>query len=158
MVKVLFVKEVENVAQPGEIKQVRNGFARNYLLPKGIAVAATEDMLRRHQASIDAERKRLASHEQNLRSLAGALADKSVSLVARAGRDGRLYGSVTAQDIAAALSGQHRIEIDRRAVYLKDPIRRIGDYSIEIRLRRDITQTISLTVQSESSEALAQAE
>lgn len=148
IMKVLFLKEVENVAQPGDVKDVANGFARNYLLPKGLAVAANSAMLKQHAAAIEQEKKRLAKESEQLRALATRLSEATVTITARAGVEGRLYGSVTAADIAEALKQQHAIEIDRRLVHLDEPIRRIGDHEVTIRLRRDLTPTLKVAIAS----------
>jgi large subunit ribosomal protein L9 len=146
--KVLFLKEVENVAQPGDVKDVATGFARNYLLPKGFAVAATSAMLKQHEAAIEQEKKRLAKENEQVRALAGTLSETVVTITARAGSEGRLYGSITAADIADALKSQHGIEIDRRLVHLDEPIRRVGEHEVTIRLRRDLTPTVKVAVAS----------
>ncbi|MFN8535571.1 MAG: 50S ribosomal protein L9 [Dehalococcoidia bacterium] len=153
--KVLFLKEVENVAQPGDVKDVANGFARNFLLPKGIAVAANSAMLKQHEVSIEQEKKRLSKENEQLRALAGTLGETTVTLTARAGSEGRLYGSITAADIADALKAQHNLEIDRRDVHLDEPIRRVGDHDVTIRLRRDLTPTVKVTIASPEPTASA---
>ncbi|GIW08532.1 MAG: 50S ribosomal protein L9 [Dehalococcoidia bacterium] len=151
--KVLFLKEVENVAQPGDVKDVANGFARNYLLPKGLAVAANSAMLKQHEAAIEQEKKRLAKESEQLRALAGRLGETVVTITARAGSEGRLYGSITAADIAEALKTQQGIEIDRRLVHLEEPIRRVGEHEVTIRLRRDLTPTLKVVIASPETAA-----
>jgi large subunit ribosomal protein L9 len=153
--KVLFLRAVENVAQPGEIKEVANGFARNYLFPKQLAVAATPAMLKQHQAAIDQEKKRLARESERLQALAHQLAEASVTISARAGSEGRLYGSVTASDIAAALAAQHAVTIDRRDIILEEPLRRLGEYEVTVRLRRDLTPKVKVVIVPEAAEASA---
>jgi large subunit ribosomal protein L9 len=146
--KVLFLKEVENVAEPGDVKDVANGYARNYLLPKQIAVAATSSMLKQHERAIEAEKQRLSKEAENLRAVAGKLDGASVTIAARAGAEGRLYGSITAPDIAAALQEQLGIAVDRRDIHLDEPIRRVGDHDVVIRLRRDLTPTVKVAIAS----------
>ena len=153
--KVLFLKEVENVAQPGEVKEVATGFARNYLLPRGLAVAASSAMLKQHEAAIEQEKKRLAKESEQLRALARTLSETVVTITARAGSEGRLYGSITATDIADALKSQHGVEVDRRLVHLDEPIRRVGEHEVTVRLRRDLTPTLKVTVASTEPTASA---
>ncbi|GIW09177.1 MAG: 50S ribosomal protein L9 [Chloroflexi bacterium] len=153
--KVLFLRAVENVAQPGEIKEVANGFARNFLFPKQLAVAATPAMLKQHQAAIDQERKRLARESERLQALAHQLAEARVTIPARAGSEGRLYGSVTASDIAAALAAQHAVTIDRRDIILEEPLRRLGEYEVTVRLRRELTPKVKVVIVPEATEASA---
>ncbi|MCS6802205.1 MAG: 50S ribosomal protein L9 [Chloroflexota bacterium] len=146
--KVLFLKEVENVAQPGEVKDVADGFARNYLLPKGLAVAASSAMLKQHAAAIEQEKKRAAKESEELRALAARLSETTVTIPARAGVEGRLYGSITAADIAEALHRQHGVTVDRRLIELDEPIRRLGEHQVTIRLRRDLLPTLKVVIVS----------
>lgn len=157
MIKVLFLKEVENVAQPGELKDVRPGFARNYLLPQNLAVVATPATLKQHQKTIDLEKARLAKVDAEQRVFAGKLGEVTVTIKSKAGKEGRLYGSITAQDVAEAIQSQFGFDVDRRTVHLAEPIRRVGDYDVEIRLRRDLVPTIKVTVESDSVEASEEA-
>lgn len=147
--KVLFVKEVENVAHPGEIKEVSNGFARNFLLPKQIAVAATAGTLKQHEAVIELEKKRIEKADAELRVMAGQLGGVSVTVKGKAGAEGRLYGSITAPEIAAAVREQSGFPVDRRNIHLEEPIRRVGEYQIEIRLRKDLAPKIKVVVEAE---------
>lgn len=154
--KVLFLKEVENVAAPGEVKEVAAGFARNYLLPKQFAVVANSSTLKQHEAVIEQERKRVAHQAAEQRELASRLGETTVTITARAGSEGRLYGSVTAQEIAAALSEQHNVTIDRRLIQLDEPIRRVGEHEVTVRLRRDLTPALKIVIATENQQTQAE--
>ena len=144
--KVLFLDDVSGVALGGEIKEVKNGFARNYLIPKRLAVPATKDALQRVQRlSRDAEQKRL-KQLANMRALGEALDGTRVEIEMRAGANGRLYGSVTNAVVAAELSKITAREIDRRTIEVPDSIREVGIHSAAVRVHSEVTATLSLVV------------
>ncbi len=147
--KVLFLKDVPNVARSGEIKEVADGYARNFLIPLKNAVAATPDVQRQYEARQRAEKKQVAEQEAGLRKLAGQLEGKIVSIKAKTGGGTKLYGSVTSADIAAGLLAVTGIDIDKRKIELPDGIRQLGMYEAAIKLGRDITPRIKIKVSSE---------
>ena len=144
--KVLFLEDVSGVALGGDIKDVKNGFARNYLIPKRLAVPATKDALQRVQRlSRDAEQKRL-KQLADMRALGEALDGTRVEIEMRAGANGRLYGSVTNAVVAAELSKITEREIDRRTVEVPDSIREVGMHSATVRVHSEVTATLALVV------------
>ena len=144
--KVLFLEDVSGVALGGEIKDVKNGFARNYLIPKKLAVPATKDALQRvNRLSQGAEQKRLKLLA-DMKSLGEALDGTRVAIEMRAGANGRLYGSVTNAVVAAELSKITDREIDRRTVNIPDSIRDVGMHSAAVRVHSEVTATLSLVV------------
>ena len=144
--KVLFLEDVTGVALGGEIKDVKNGFARNYLIPKRLAVPARKDGLQRvERLSRDAEQKRLKLLA-NMEALGEALDGTRVNIEMRAGANGRLYGSVTNSVVAAELSRVTDREIDRRTVEVPDSIREVGVHSATVRVHSEVTATLSLLV------------
>ena len=144
--KVLFLEDVTGVALGGEIKDVKNGFARNYLIPKRLAVPATKDALQRvERLSRDAEQKRLKLLA-DMKALGEALDGTRVNIEMRAGANGRLYGSVTNSVVAAELSKVTDREIDRRTVEVPDSIREVGVHSATVRVHSEVTATLSLLV------------
>jgi len=144
--KVYFLKDVPGVARAGEIKEVAEGYARNYLLPRKLAVAATEAVIDQVRARQAAEARRAAREAEELRELAGRLDGLTVTVAVRAGREGRLYGSVTAADIAGAISARVGRPIDRRRVELEAPIRKTGEYRVVVRLSRDLAPRVNVVV------------
>ena len=144
--KVVFLQDVENVAQGGDVKEVKNGFARNYLIPKQLAVPATKSALQRIQRlTRESEVKRVKSLK-DIRELAEALDGTRVDVPMRAGPNGRLYGSVTSAIVAETLSELTEREIDRRTVEVTDPIRQIGLFEIPVRLHSAVEAGIQVLV------------
>ena len=144
--KVVFLQDVEGVAQGGDVKEVKNGFARNYLLPKQLAVAATHNSLRRtERLQKDAEAQRLKLLA-DMKALAEEIDGTQVAVEMRAGASGRLYGSVTNAIVAGELSGMTDRDIDRRVVLIDDPIREVGVFDVRLRLHSDVDAGINVVV------------
>jgi large subunit ribosomal protein L9 len=149
--KVLFLKDVPNVAHAGEIKEVSDGYARNFLIPLKNAVAATPDVQRQYEARQRAEKKQLAEQDASLRKLAGQLEGKTVPIKAKTGGGTKLYGSITSADIAAGLLKVTGIDIDKRKIEMPDGIRQLGTYEVGIKLGRDVTPKIKVEVSGEEN-------
>ncbi|MDC0035398.1 50S ribosomal protein L9 [Chloroflexi bacterium] len=144
--RVVFIEDVEGVALGGEVKEVKNGFARNYLIPKKLAAPATHNNLQRiHKFSKDAAVSR-AQKFDDMKELAETLEGTEITIEMRAGANNRLYGSVTGTMVADALAEETGVPIERRLVQLDDPIREVGIYEIPIRLYTDVNASIKLTV------------
>ena len=137
---------VENVGNPGDIVKVSNGYARNYLLPHGLAYQATPGNLKR----IAAEKARLEAAENERRQSARTLADRleqvSLTFSARVGEEEKLFGSVTAADIVQQLHAQGFPEIEKRQVDLHEPIKALGVYKVPVRLHADVKPEIKVWV------------
>ncbi len=147
--KVVLREHVEHLGQRGEIVSVAAGFARNYLIPKRLAVEATPGNLK-----VVAQERRMwavreASEVSGAEALAARLAEVEIEVVRKAGDSGTLYGSVTNSDVAAALAARG-IEIDRRRILLTDPLKAIGNYEVPIRLHRSVQGRVKLRVVAES--------
>jgi large subunit ribosomal protein L9 len=146
--QVLLREDIDNLGARGEIVRVKAGYARNYLLPRNLAVEATTNNVRQ----IDGERAALAKREAKDRSSAElqgeALRSLSLKFERRVGEAGVLYGSVTSMDIAQALKEQG-YEIDRRRIVLREPIKRFGSYEVPVRLHRDVTVQLPVSVLGE---------
>ncbi|WP_420614591.1 50S ribosomal protein L9 [Candidatus Palauibacter sp.] len=148
MVEVILRKDVADLGLAGEMVNVRPGYARNYLIPQGIALVATEGNRRRfeeerRQVEQSAEREREAAQE-----LAGELEGREVSFVRRASESGRLFGSVTAADLADELE-KEGVDVDRRAIRLEDPIKDLGEHEVPVRVHMDIVPTLKVSVVAE---------
>jgi len=148
-VRVVFLEDVPGTAQVGEIKAVKNGFARNFLLPRNLAAPATPDAIQHASALARVEEKRQAALDGEAQKQLDKITGTAVSLHARVGEQGRLYGSVTAGDIAEELSKLIGEEFDRRKIDLAEPIREIGEYHISIRMTRNVHGAVDLTVVAE---------
>ena len=144
--RVVFIEDVEGVALGGEVKEVKNGFARNYLIPKNLAAPATHNNLQRiHKLTKDAAVSR-AHRLDEMQTLATSLDGSEITIEMRAGANNRLYGSVTGTMVADALSEEKGIPIERRLVQLDDPIREVGTYDVPLRLFADVNASIKVTV------------
>jgi large subunit ribosomal protein L9 len=146
--KILLREDVDDLGARGEIVRVKAGYARNYLLPRKLAVEANAGNVKQ----IERERTVLLKKEANERATADAQADQMRSLVLtferKAGEQGALYGSVTSMDIAEALK-QRGYDIDRHRLHLREPLKRIGDFSVPLRLHREVTVDLQVKVAAE---------
>ncbi len=146
--KVVFLQNVEGSGRTGEIKQVADGFARNYLLPRRLAAPATPDAVKRAEARAVVEARRQAELDEQARALAEGMAAPIV-ITARVGEQGRLYGSVTSGDIAEEVSKLVGQEVDRHLVVLEEPIKTLGTYEIPLRLTRNVEAKVTVEVVGE---------
>ena len=144
--RVVFLEDVAGVAHGGDVKEVKNGFARNYLLPQGLAVQATEHELRRASALRGQAEERRLVEAKEWQDVADSLKDQKVRIEVRTGPTGRLYGSVTNTMIAAKLSEMTEREIDRRGIQIPAPIRTVGDFKIPARFVEGVSATIVVVV------------
>jgi len=146
--KILLRQDIDDLGARGEIVRVRAGYARNYLLPRKLAVEATTGNVK----AIERERASLLKKEATERSTAEGQAEQMRSLVLdfkrKAGEQGALYGSVTSMDIAETLK-ERGYEIDRHRIHLREPIKRLGDFAVPLRLHRDVTIDLQIKVVSE---------
>jgi large subunit ribosomal protein L9 len=149
--KVVYLQDVHNVARAGEIKDVADGYARNYLIPKQLAAQADPKMMNVIEARIKASARIAAQTESEMLELSGLLDGQEITLKARSGVEGRLYGSVTPADIAAEIEKVTNCVIDKRKIELENPIRQLGSYEVPIRLTGEIAPTIILTVVEDES-------
>jgi len=144
--RVVLRTDVDGVGKKGDVLDVADGFARNYLVPKGRAFAATPGV----QAQADAMRRSRDVKDARDREGAEAVARKLVPLVikipARAGREGRLFGSVTASDVADAVTAQSGIELDRRRLQIDEPIKALGSHEVPVKLHTDVEFRLNVEV------------
>jgi large subunit ribosomal protein L9 len=148
-VKVVFLEEVEGSGRIGEVRNVANGYARNYLLPRKLAVAATDHNIRIAQARAEVEAKRQAGLDADAEVLAKRLAGLTVTIEVKVGEQGRLYGSVTARDISEALEKPLGLLLEHRQVELEEPIRQVGLFEVALRLSRNVRPSVQVAVLGE---------
>jgi large subunit ribosomal protein L9 len=146
--KVVLLQDVPKVGNAGSIQSVSDGFARNYLIPQGLAEMATPGRIKVAEQRIQAEERRVEREEQAQQSVADQINGLRIPIEARVGGQGRLYGSITAQDIAEALSNKIGTEIDRRKVLLEEPIRSVGEYQVTVHLVGKLRPAFTLVVTS----------
>ena len=152
--KVVFLEDVEGVAQGGEVKDVKNGFARNYLLPQNLAAPATHNNLQRigklqRQADVDSVQK-----FEDMRTVAEGIEGTEIIMEMRAGANDRLYGSVTGTMVADSVSEETGVSIERRWVQLDNPIRETGEFDVSIRLHSDVSANVKVIVQATGQDPL----
>ena len=147
--KVIFLQDVVRVAKTGEVKEVADGYGRNFLLPRRLAVLATAGALKEMEALIKRAASRRAKTEAELAELANQLNGKEVVLKAKAGAKEKLYGTITTADIAAELEHSHSLIVDKRKIDLVEPIRQVGSYDVAIKLGKELVPQIKVTVVEE---------
>jgi large subunit ribosomal protein L9 len=143
--EVILKEHVEHLGRRGEIVKVADGYARNYLLPRKLALAVTEEnkrQIERERAKADA---REAEEIQQAQALAARLEAVEVSIARRVGENDTLYGSVTSGDIADALAARD-LPIDRRRIQLAEPLKTLGEHAVPVKLHRDVTATLKVKV------------
>ncbi|HEY0428366.1 MAG TPA: 50S ribosomal protein L9 [Pyrinomonadaceae bacterium] len=154
--KILLREDVENVGGRGEIVKVKAGYARNFLLPQGIATLATKGNVKQIEQERSALLKKAAVEKSTAEAQFDQMSGVSLEFVRKAGEGGTLFGSVTSMDIHEALQSKG-YEIDRRRIVLKDTIKETGNYSVNVKLHREVTISIPVTVRAEGEEAAPEA-
>ena len=147
--KVVFLEDVPKVAKFGEIKEVADGYGRNFLIPKKLAALVAPGVTNRLEAQRRAQANKQGQMTAKLTQTAEELADKEVILKAKVGAKDRLYGRVTSADIAAELERITGVVVDKRKIRLAEPIRQLGSYEVLIKLGKDIMPKIRVTVTEE---------
>jgi len=150
--KVIFLQDVPNVARAGEIKEVANGYGRNFLIPRELALLAKSPAISLIEAQRKIKARNQADNSTEVVELANQLDGREVILKARAGAKDRLYGSITNADIAAELESTNGLVIDKRKIELDEPIRQLGSYEVAIRLAKDVIPKIKVTVTEKEEE------
>jgi large subunit ribosomal protein L9 len=154
--KVVLRQDVPKLGEAGTIQEVKPGFARNYLIPQGMAVVATPGEVKTAEHNAAVKARKIAKQEAQLQSLADRIAGKRLEFTVRAGETGRLYGSITAGDIAEDLAKVVGEEIDRRKIVLEEPIRELGEWQVVVHLVGRLRPAITVvTVGDAEYQALA---
>lgn len=147
--KIILREDVETLGKAGEVVKVKDGYGRNYLIPRQLAVLANV----RNMKALDHDRRTIETRAKKTRKTAEATAAtlSAVSLIlpAKAGEEGKLFGAITSRDIAEAL-GKAGVTVDRKAIQLADPIKQVGDYKVKIRVAADVFPEISVSVVPEA--------
>ncbi len=149
--KVILISDVENIGVVGEVKDVKNGMARNYLFPRKLAIKATESNLKAWKSRIESIKLRKTEILENAKSLAEKLEGLEISISAKAGEGDRLFGSVTSQNISDAI-GEKGFEISRRDIMLDGTLKELGTYTVSVKLHMDVTQQITVNVVKEEEQ------
>ncbi|HEX7165800.1 MAG TPA: 50S ribosomal protein L9 [Acidimicrobiales bacterium] len=147
--RVVLRADVENVGKKGDILEVADGFARNFLLPKGHAIKATDGIVAQAAAMRRSRDLRDAKDRESAETIARRLVPQVIKVKARAGNEGRLFGSVTAGDVAQAVEEQTGVAIDRRKLRLEEAIRSLGTHEIPVKLHADVEFRITVEVEKQ---------
>ncbi len=142
----MLTKDVQNVGHAGDIKEVADGYGRNFLIPRHLAVVArkgTESEARRLR---DAVTKREVKERDDAQELADLIDDKTVVVRLKVGSEDKVFGAITNDDIATALRLQHQVDIDRRKIDIRDPLKQLGEHRVPLKLHRDVTANINLII------------
>ena len=144
--KVLFLKEVSGTAQAGDVKEVAPGYARNFLFPKHLAVVADDRVVEQIRKREEAARRRAEKELADAREAAARLRKVTVTIYAKTGEGGRLFGSVTNSDVAQQLKREAGIDIDKRKIEIETPIKSLGPHEVTVELHPEVTETLRVVV------------
>jgi large subunit ribosomal protein L9 len=154
-VKVVFLEDVPGTAKIGDIKDVKPGFARNYLLPRRLAAAASPSIVKSAEQRAVRETRLQEARDSEARAIAERLEAKTYSITARAGATGKLFGSVGTADVAEQVAAALKQDFDRHDVQLKDPIKELGDYQVPVKLTKNVIATLNISVVGEDGTTAA---
>lgn len=146
--KVILQQSVDKLGHPGEIVEVADGYARNYLMPRGLAVKATRGGVKHIDSLKRAHSVRVNKAKAEAEQVASRLASTPISVKAHAGEEGKLFGSVTANDIAEALDRQTGVRVDRHDVHLEEPIRSVGSHEVRVHLFPEVDPILTIEVEA----------
>lgn len=150
--KVIFLQDVPNVAKAGEIKEVADGYGRNFLIRRNIALQASSSNISMAEMQRRIKERKLSADVAELTQIAEHLEGKEIILQARVGSKEKLYGAITAGDIASELENATGIAVDKRKIELAEPIRQIGSYEVGIKLAKDLVPKIKVTVKEKETD------
>jgi large subunit ribosomal protein L9 len=142
----LLTKDVENVGRAGDVREVTDGYGRNFLLPRKLAIAAGKGAEAEAKRLRDAATKREAKDRNEAQAVADEIDNKTVVVRLKVGAEDKAFGSITNQDVAAALKAQHRVEIDRHKIDMKEPIKTLGEHQVSLKLHRDVNAHVNVIV------------
>lgn len=149
MMKVIFLQDVRGKGQKGEVKKVSAGYAQNYLFKNNLAEEATPGNIRKLKANQARQKEQEQAEKNAAIKLKEDLASNPVTITAKSGDGGRLFGSITSKQIANELKKQHKLTVDRRRIDLPEPIRALGHVKVLVRLHQDVTGTIKVHVKEQ---------
>jgi large subunit ribosomal protein L9 len=144
--RVMLIKDVENVGLAGDVKEVADGYGRNFLIPRRLAVLAGRGIEAEARRLRDAVTKREAKERDDAQELADLIDNKTVVVRLKVGAEDKVFGAITNDDVATALRLQHQVDVDRRKIDIKDPLKQLGEHRVPLRLHRDVTANINLII------------
>ena len=147
--RVILKREVAGLGRPGDVKDVADGYAQNFLLPRGFAVEATVGEMKVLARARDAKRAKQDRAHADAEELAKRLSETTLMFRLKAGGQGKTFGSVTSKDVADALKKEHKVDIDRTKVHLPEPLKALGVHKVEIRLLTDVRANVTVAIEPE---------
>jgi large subunit ribosomal protein L9 len=151
-VKVILKENVDNMGYVGDVVEVNRGYARNYLFPRGLAIEYTSGNLKSMEYLKKKEWEKRNQEIAEAQKLAEKINQITLTFQVKAGKDGKLFGSVTHKDIAESLTGDHQIEIDRKKIEHTEPLKKIGSYQVGVRLHQDVNAKLNIKIVPEEEE------
>lgn len=148
--KIILLQDVEGLGKAGDLKEVANGYARNYLVPRRLAAGATPGLIATRMQRIASEQRRVEKLVEQSKDMTERLNQVTLTFKARVGSQGRLYGSITSQDIASALREVEKLTIDRRSIELSEPIRTPGTFIVPIKVASGLESKVTVNVVDEA--------
>jgi large subunit ribosomal protein L9 len=156
--KLLLLEDVEALGRSGEIVNVKPGYARNFLLPQGLAVTADKHTLRMQERLKDERNKRALADKEESEAIAAKIEGMTLTQVVKVDQEGHMYGSVTVADIVALIQDQAQVELEKRAIQLKHPIKTTGVHGVVVKLKEGVTANLHVKVMSEEGHRAAMEE
>lgn len=147
--KVILLKDVKGLGKAGDLVNAKDGYARNFLFPKGLAIEATESNLKKWKKDMEEKKKREKEEYEEALKLKEKIESITVEIKGKAGEGGKLFGSITSKDISAALKKQHNIDIDKKKIEMKDNIKSLGTTNVDVRVYTEVTATLKVKVTEE---------
>jgi large subunit ribosomal protein L9 len=144
--KVMLIKDISNVGLAGDVKEVADGYGRNFLIPRRMAVLAGRGAEAEARRLREATAKREAKERDDAQELADVIDNKTVVVRLKVGSEDKVFGAITNDDVATALRLQHQVDVDRRKIDVKDPLKQLGEHQVPLRLHRDVTAHINLII------------
>jgi large subunit ribosomal protein L9 len=142
----MLTKDVANIGLAGDVKDVADGYGRNYLLPRKLAVLAGKGAEAEARRLREATARREAKERDEARELAELIDNKTVVVRLKVGSEDKVFGAITNDDVATALRLQHQVDVDRRKIDIKDPLKQLGEHQVPLRLHREVTANINLII------------
>lgn len=148
--KVILLQDVKNLGKKNDLVEVAEGYARNYLIPRGLAAEASAANLRQREQTLKTQSRKRQREEDQARAIADKLKERTIVVTVKAGEGGRLFGSVTSADIARELERQLSVTVDKRRIELEEPIKAVGTYRIPVKLYPGVQATLAVQVVGEN--------
>ena len=142
----MLTKDVQNIGLAGDVKEVADGYGRNYLIPRKLAVLAGKGAEAEARRLREATARREAKEQDEARDLAELIDNKTVVVRLKVGAEDKVFGAITNDDVATALRLQHQVDVDRRKIDIKDPLKQLGEHQVPLRLHREVTAHINLII------------